>query len=154
MFIRQVRYVKRMHPNKPAKWTTKKYWGRLHLDKNDNWVFGERKTGRHLLKFAWFNIERHILVKGSNSPDDPALRVYWQKRTEKEVANLAPSWQKIAKHQDHRCPICGQSLYNDETLHQHHIQAKRDGGRETYNNYLLLHLYCHQKVTARQNATR
>jgi RNA-directed DNA polymerase len=113
-------------------------------------VFGERQTGRHLLKFAWFKIERHVLVKDTASPDDPTLRLYWQTRTEKLKTDLSPSWQKIAKNQNYQCPVCGHTLFNDEELHQHHIQARKNNGPDMYKNYLLLHLYCHQKVTAQQ----
>lgn len=150
MFRREVRYVKKTHPNKPTQWTRAKYWGRLNLDRKDDWVFGERQTGRHLLKFAWFKIERHILVKGTASPDDPTLKPYWQKRNEKQKTELSSSWQKIAKNQNYKCPICGQTLFNDEELHKHHIIARKDNGPDTYKNYLLLHLYCHQQVTIQQ----
>jgi RNA-directed DNA polymerase len=150
MFYREVRYVTRMHPRKPRKWTDPRYWGRLNLDRKDKWVFGERQTGQHILKFSWFKIERHVPVKGTASPDDPALKAYWQKRNERQVTDLTPSWQKIAKHQNYKCPVCGQTLLNDEELHQHHIQARKDNGPDTYKNYLLLHLYCHQKLTAQQ----
>ncbi len=127
---------------------------RENLDRNDNWVFGERQTGKHLLKFAWFKIERHVLVRGTASPDDPKLTTYWKSRTEKLSPELAPSWQKIAKNQHYKCPICGQTLFNDEELHKHHIQARHSGGPDTYRNYLLLHLYCHQKITSQQQNSK
>ncbi len=114
MFYREVRYVTRMHPRKPRKWTDTRYWGRLNLDRKDRWVFGERQTGQHILKFSWFKIERHVPVKGNASPDDPALKAYWQKRNERQATDLTPSWQKIAKHQNYKCPVCGQTLFNDE----------------------------------------
>src|SRR5579862_1150528 len=151
MFYRQVRYIKRMHPEKPRCWTDAQYWGRLNLDRHDRWVFGNKRTGRYVLKFAWFKIERHIMVKGTSSPDDPSLKEYWKKRKEKEVSDLFPSWQKIAKKQNFKCPLCGQTLFNDEELHKHHIQPKSQNGAETYRNYVLVHLYCHQQITARQN---
>lgn len=147
MFYREVRYVHRAHPKKSKQWMNQKYWGRLNLDRKDPWVFGDKQTGQHLLKFAWFKIERHHLVKGTSSPDDPTLKVYWHKRAEKHSTDLTSSWQKIAKNQHFHCPVCGQTLFNDEALHKHHIQPRNDNGPETYKNYLLLHLYCHQKIT-------
>jgi RNA-directed DNA polymerase len=52
-------------------------------------VFGDKHTGKHLLKFSWFKISRHELVRGTSSPDDPDLRDYWWER------------QKVnAKHQE------------------------------------------------------
>ena len=43
-------------------------------------MFGDKATGGYLLKFSWFNIERHALVQGTASPDDPGLREYWANR--------------------------------------------------------------------------
>lgn len=37
----------------------------MNLDKIDNWVFGDKQSGIHLLKFRWFEITRHA-------------RGYWQ----------------------------------------------------------------------------
>jgi RNA-directed DNA polymerase len=42
----------------------------------------------HLLKFSWFRIERHILVKGRSSPDDPNLKSYWQDREKAKSKSL------------------------------------------------------------------
>lgn len=148
MFQRQVRYVKRMHPNKATKWTQPRYWGRLNPKYQDNWVFGQKQTGQFLLKHSWFKIERHTLVRGTSSPDDPKLRQYWLERNKQKATDFTPSIQKIAQKQNHLCPLCGESLYNDEELHLHHIEPRKAGGKDRYDNYLLLHLYCHQQVTA------
>ena len=93
MFQRQCRYTKRIHPKKNWKWRQQRYWGRLNLDRQDNWVFGNKQTGRHLLKFSWFNIERHILVKGKSSPDDPSLKEYWKQRNLAKAKDHAKSIQ-------------------------------------------------------------
>ncbi len=65
MFYKEVRHVKRTHPHKPKQWQQRKYWGRLNLERQDHWVFGNKQTGHHLLKYGWFPIERHILVRGT-----------------------------------------------------------------------------------------
>ena len=64
MFDRQVRYANHRHPRQPRVWKKEKYWGRLSKDHNDNWVFGDKRTGRYLLKFRWSKIVRHRLVQG------------------------------------------------------------------------------------------
>src|SRR5258708_14606104 len=74
MFYKEDRYTRRMHPKKPKDWRHRTYWGRFQLDRLDPWVFGDTQTGGHLLKFSWFPIERHLLVQGPASPDDPRLR--------------------------------------------------------------------------------
>ena len=55
------------------------------------WVFGDRDSGGHLVKFSWTRIDRHVMVKGAASPDDPALAYYWANRRQrsKPPLNLA-----------------------------------------------------------------
>ena len=91
MFYKADRYTRRMHPKKPKDWRHHKYWGRLKLDRLDPWVFGDKHTGAYLLKFSWFPIERHTLVKGTSSPDDPRLKDYWIKRQAAKAKDLTLS---------------------------------------------------------------
>ena len=37
------------------------------------------------------------------------------------------SRQTVAKNQDHQCPKCGESLYNGEELHLHHVKPTHRG---------------------------
>jgi RNA-directed DNA polymerase len=151
MFYKEVRHVKRTHPHKPKKWQQRKYWGRLNLERQDHWVFGNKHTGQHLLKYGWFPIERHILVKGTSSSDDPVLKDYWQKRNAMKVTDLPPSRQKIAKKQKGICPVCKNTLFNDEELHVHHKKPKAKGGKDNYGNLVLVHSFCHQQIHARED---
>jgi RNA-directed DNA polymerase len=148
MFRREVRYVKHTHPHKPRKWTDERYWGRLNLDRNDQWVFGDKQSGHHLLKFGWFPIEYPVLVQGTASPDDPKLRHYWQERQAAKSSELTASKQKIAQQQKGICPICHETLFNGEELHVHHRLSRARGGKNNYGNLQLLHLYCHQQLHA------
>jgi RNA-directed DNA polymerase len=149
MYHREVRYVKHMHPNKPMYWCKNRYWGRMNLQKKDNWVFGDKATGIILLKFSWFNIQRHIQVKGTASPDNPALRSYWATRKKTRARELPPSRRKIAHNQGYLCDVCGDSLFNDEELHLHHQEWRTRGGTDHYGNLVYRHLYCHQQIHAR-----
>jgi len=146
MFHRERRYANRTHPTKPQHWKKERYWGRINLGRKDNWVFGDKHTGGFLLKFAWFDIRRHALIPGTYSPDDPSLRKYWQERIKTEVKNLPPSEQRIAKNQNYACEVCGESLFNGEELHTHHVKPRKDGGKDAYHNLKLVHLYCHQQI--------
>jgi len=146
MFHREVRYVKRSHPSKSWGWTKRTYFGRYNPKRRDHWVFGDKRTGAYLLKFAWFPIERHILVRGTASPDDPQLRDYWTWRSRLKAAILRPGDRAIAARQGYRCPVCGDSLFNDEELQTHHLVPRSQGGRDTYANLRLCHLYCHQQL--------
>jgi len=149
MFYKADRYTRRMHPKKPKDWRHHKYWGRLKLDRLDPWVFGDKHTGAYLLKFSWFPIERHTLVKGTSSPDDPRLKDYWLKRQAAKAKDLTLSQQKLAKRQQGRCRQCGESLFNDEDLQVHHLLARSQGGKDSYCNLVLVHLFCHQQIHAK-----
>jgi RNA-directed DNA polymerase len=146
MWRRAYRYAKYTHPDKPWRWITRRYWGRFHRQRNDHWVFGSPATGRHLLKFAWFPIQRHVLVQGTASPDDPSLQDYWRRRTTQEARYLSPSRQKLARRQHFRCPQCGDSLFSGEELQVHHLVPRSCGGPNAYANLTLRHLYCHQQL--------
>jgi RNA-directed DNA polymerase len=145
MYHKEVRYTKRAHPTKPGYWRKNRYWGRLNAQRDDTWVFGDKQTGTYLLKFKWFSIKRHILVKGTASPDDPNLRAYWRHRITAKATELSRSDRKIARAQHYVCQTCGESLFNEEDLHRHHVEPKRNGGKDAYDNLVLEHLYCHQQ---------
>ena len=150
LFKRQVRFVKRTHPKKNKKWTQNKYWGRLNFRRKDNWVFGDKESGNYMLKFSWTKIERHALVSKRASPDDPSLQEYWAKRNKKREKSEAVKWnakqEQVAHRQGYNCPVCKQSLFNNEELHMHHIVPRCEGGKDTLDNLLWLHLFCHHKV--------
>src|SRR5450631_1513890 len=67
------KWATRSHPNKPKRWVAGRYFGTFSTARADRWVFGDRTTGAYLPKLAWTKIERHVMVKGRASPDDPAL---------------------------------------------------------------------------------
>lgn len=145
-FHRTIRYAKRKHPIKSWQWLQHRYWGQLHPQRNDQWIFGDKAGSSYLLKFVWFKIERHVLVRGRASPDDPQLRDYWQKRQKSKASDLKPSQQKLARNQNYLCPLCQTSLFNEEALHEHHLEPKAKGGTNLYSNLRLVHLYCHQQI--------
>jgi RNA-directed DNA polymerase len=153
MFYKADRYTRFTHPKKSKDWRRRKYWGQLHLDRSDSWVFGDKRTGSYLLKFSWFPIERHTLVKGRSSPDDPRLKDYWAKRQAAKAKDLTFSKQKLAKRQKGRCPECGESLFNEEELQVHHLLARSLGGKNSYSNLVLVHLFCHQQIHAKTKRT-
>lgn len=131
--------------------TRAKYWGRLNLQRSkDKWVFGDKESGAHMLKFSWFGIKRHAFIVKKYSPDNPELKDYWEERQRKkdksESEKFNKTKQKVAKKQEYKCPICGESLFNDEPLHLHHIIPRCQGGKDEIKNLLWLHQFCHHKV--------
>jgi len=147
MCNRQYHYAKHMHSKKSYEWIRKKYWGYFNENKPfDKWVFGSTHTGYYMLKFRWFKIERHIMVKGTASLDDPTLNDYWRKRQSRKAKEFSLKKERLAKRQNHLCPVCKQSLYNGEVLHRHHIKPQKEGGGNNTDNLILVHLFCHQQI--------
>jgi RNA-directed DNA polymerase len=146
MNYKERRYVKRRHPAKPWAWRKRHYWGKLNPEYADQWVFGDTKMGYYLLKFSWFKIERHVLVRGTASPDDPTLQEYWAQRAAARTKYLPRRQQELARQQDYACPLCGESLFNEEERQVHHIEPKHKGGQDDATNHKLVHLYCHQQI--------
>ena len=84
------RWALRAHPNKSKRWVMARYFGAFHPARRDRWVFGDRDSGRYLVKFSWTPIVRHRLVAGGASPDDPALASYWAMRRRRGRPPLGP----------------------------------------------------------------
>jgi RNA-directed DNA polymerase len=143
---RTYRYVQHTHPHKSWEWRKNRYWGKLNLQRNDRWVFGDKTTGRYLLKFAWFPIERHQLVKGRASPDDARLNAYWAYRQKAQARSLSAQAQRIARRQGYVCAHCEGELFNGEDLHLDHIVPRAQGGLDRDDNRRLVHLYCHHQI--------
>jgi len=146
MFKREVRYVKRKHPNKSKIWTQAKYWGNLNPDyPNQKWVFGDKTTGTHIPHFAWTKIVRHSKIAHDYSPDnpDPQVQEAFAKPSKGKVNGLSKQKRELAKTQKCRCSHCGQSLFNGEPYQVHHIIPRKQGGSDKLSNLVLLHRDCH-----------
>jgi RNA-directed DNA polymerase len=110
VFVLTYKWACWTHPRKGRRWVVGRYFGRFHPARQDRWVFGDRDSGRYLPKFAWTKIERHILVQGAASPDDPALADYWADRRRKRKPPLGSSTLDLLRRQDGRCALCGDLL--------------------------------------------
>jgi RNA-directed DNA polymerase len=147
------RWAKRRHPNKNTKWVRKRYFKTI---KGNKWTFACTISDRRgkekdliLYPIAYTPIERHIKVKGEASPDDSALKEYWEKRHQKFGKSY---WEKnsrnynIAQTQNWKCPICGEPLLNGEEIETHHIVPVAQGGLDDISNLQHLHIACHKQV--------
>lgn len=144
MYHREKRWMQRRHPNKSRTWQHARYFGRLNPRRHDRWVFGDTQTRMYLYKFNWVDYQRYTPVPGNHSPDNPALRAYWERRNAAKTTESLPAKKaRQARIQNHRCPVCGESIHNGEEIHEHHIDGRRNSDK-----VILLHLYCHQQVTA------
>ncbi len=99
------------HWNKPKSWIISRYYGMFNKSRRDRWVFGDRQSGSYMQKFAWTRIVRHRMVKGTASPDDPALADYWAERRRKTTPlPTGKTSLELLEAQHGRCPLCGGSL--------------------------------------------
>ena len=113
------------HQNKPGRWVAARYFGKYCKFRDDHWVFGDRDSGGYLVKFSWTGIERHVPVKGTASPDDPALASYWAERRTKVKPPLDRYTLRLLSRQDGLCPLCGDHLLSAEQPPQSPEQWER-----------------------------
>ena len=147
------RWAKRRHPNKNKKWVKNRYFKRY---RGVDWTFmcqGTDRKGKEksyiLYDISKTAIIRHIKVKGQASPDDPKLREYWHNRSIKNGKNYwakGSKYESVAKLQNWKCPVCGDSLFNKEEVETHHIIPVKDGGSDDTENLIHLHSSCHKQV--------
>jgi RNA-directed DNA polymerase len=163
------KWARRTHAKKGQKWIGHHYWDQFHPKRADRWVFGDRKSGAFLIKFAWTGIERHVMVKGKSSPDDPSLTEYWRQRGRYSATHsLMPKADiLLAKKQKGMCPLCNELLLPTDGvpqtpedwagwfnackkyLNRHHDQYRRHGGTDDRSNLRLVHAECHRAHHAR-----
>ncbi len=133
MFQRQKRWVRSKHQRKGWRWKRNHYWGMYHHRRKDKWVFGLSRA-TYMRKFCWTPMERHVMVKGRSSPDDPTLTNYWEKRRMAKASQIA-LWdvRALVLRQRGKCPICEQSIREEdadcgifaiEETHNHHVKPK------------------------------
>jgi RNA-directed DNA polymerase len=159
------KWVRHTHPNKPVPWCLARYFGQFNSTRRDKWIFGDRATGAYLYKAAWTRIDRHVMVKGANSPDDPSLIEYWAARRRRSLPSTVDKTSiALAARQKGICPLCKQPLISGaeyepdsprewaawfaasmKPLHKHHFIYRRDGGPDTRTNLRLVHAECHRQ---------
>ena len=139
-------WAKRRHPQKSAHWIKNKYWQRIG---GNNWVFATREEGTNplrLLNHADTPIVRHVKVKGESSPYDGNL-VYWSTRMGKNP-EMPSKVSKLLKRQEGKCTHCGLIFRENDVMEVDHRIPKSQGGKDSYENWQLLHRHCHDSKTA------
>ncbi|MBP5975793.1 group II intron reverse transcriptase/maturase [Brasilonema sp. CT11] len=139
-------WAKRRHPLKNGEWVSEKYW---HQMGGDNWVFATKevdKTLLGLLNHANTPIVRHVKVKGESSPYDGNL-VYWSTRMGNNP-EMPSKVSKLLKKQKGKCAHCGLYFRENDVIEVDHKIPKSKGGKDSYDNWQLLHRHCHDTKTA------
>jgi RNA-directed DNA polymerase len=139
-------WAKRRHPQKSAHWIKNKYWQRIG---RNNWVFATRGEGTNplrVLHHADTPIVRHVKVKSESSPYDGNL-VYWSTRMGKNP-EMPSKVSKLLKMQEGKCTHCGLIFRENDVMEVDHRIPKSQGGKDSYENWQLLHRHCHDTKTA------
>jgi len=157
------------HHDKPESWIAGRYFGKRNKFRNDHWVFGAPGTGAYVVKFAWTDIVRHVMVKGGASPDDPELAGYWAERRRKVKPPLDGCTLRLLARQNALCPLCGDPLLSagqpPESPGQRErwwlhlarmaisagnlVHHRRPGSRPAGNHTRLVHASCRRGHRAR-----
>ncbi len=103
------------HRNKSRPWVIARYFGMFNRARQDRWVFGDRKSGAFMHRFAWIGIVRHQIVRYRASPDDPALTAYWAWRRREAPLPISNTNRRLHQAQAGRCPICRGTLTPSKT---------------------------------------
>lgn len=139
-------WANRRHPNKSETWVSNKYWQTLG---NDHWVFATREEETNplrLRKHGEIKIIDHAKVKGESSPYDGNL-VYWSTRMGKHP-EIPKRVATLLKVQMGRCSHCGLHFREGDVMEVDHSIPKSKGGKDSYENWDLLHRHCHDTKTA------
>jgi len=139
-------WAKRRHPHKSGEWVSNKYW---HTIDDDHWVFATREGDKNplrLLKHGQTKITDHAKVKGESSPYDGNL-VYWSTRMG-DNPEMPRRVSKLLKQQKGKCDHCGLFFREEDVMEVDHKIPKSQGGKDSYDNWKLLHRHCHDTKTA------
>jgi RNA-directed DNA polymerase len=113
------------HANKPTRWVVGRYFGRFNKARRDRWVFGDRRSGAYMHKFAWTSIARHQIVRHGASPDDPTLAEYWAHRRRRTPLPIDKTSRRLLEAQAGRCAICRHALVPDDDRPQNPREWER-----------------------------
>lgn len=147
------RWARRRHRKKNVTWVNQKYFK----------PYGNRKrvfTGEvrnndgtikqvRLYQAAKTPTIRHRKIKGAANPYDPEWELYFEKRHRwkmKESPRVKRQVIQLWLEQDGKCPICGETVTEDNEWDTHHIRHRVEGGKDTLDNLILLHPNCHRQV--------
>jgi len=142
------RWSRRRHPRKSAWWITQHYW---HTTDGQRWCF-RVPEGVRLIRHTAIHQERYIKVRGTASPYDGNL-LYWSTRLRTRWATATPM-ARLLRHQQGCCAHCGLTFRDEDHLEIHHVVRPTDGGTNLDSNLQVLHVHCHDQLTAQQSTER
>jgi RNA-directed DNA polymerase len=139
------KWCTKRHAHKGRRWIRLKYFKTID---NDNWSFSSKESASalKLMKHGETEIRRYVKVEGTSSPYNGDW-VYWSTRMGKhpEVSIRVAS---LLKRQKGKCIHCNNYFKDGDSIEIDHITPKSKGGKDSYNNWQLLHRHCHDTKTA------
>lgn len=108
------------------------------------WNWGVSKSEK-LINLGEISI---VMLRPLKLDKNPYLRdnlEYFEKRREKLIE--AKFRQLVYKLFKQRCPLCNESLHNEEVVELHHINPQKSGGKYSLENIVPLHQLCHKQIT-------
>ena len=140
---------KRRHGNRTRQWVYERYWQLIQDGDYKAMTFATSQNGKNparLQSHARIPIVRHVKVKGTSRPFDGNL-TYWSTRLG-EHPEIDATVAKLLKRQEGKCAYCRLNFMDGDLLEIDHKIPKSLGGKDSWNNYQLLHRHCHDKKTA------
>ena len=135
------RWATRRHPKKNRHWLKGKYFRKIG---GMDWIFyGKRER---LIQIGRVPIVRHVKIAGNANPYDPAFESYFEQRnfTLWDTSNRNRKVAGLFHRQKARCPVCKLPMLIESSYDVHHIKPVTMGGKDTFNNLVLLHTDCHR----------
>lgn len=148
IFWKLRRWISKTHPTKSFSWRNRRYWAEHPAYPGSLWSFVDKDTGMVLYRIGYTRIQRHVLIQGDASPDNPDFKDYFEQRnqTSTQVEDYPKAAQRVIRKQQAKCPNCGQSLFNGEDIHMHHKTPRCQGGTNHSSNLVAVHLVCHSQL--------
>lgn len=157
IYQQAVRYAKRSHTNKSWEWLKRKYFttatftrrtktGRKSVNLS-NWAF--QSDGRSLKLFKQTALENYSSIKYGSNPYNPKDKDYFLDRKLANLFRKDSFRESMYNKQLGMCPVCYRNLVEgdwNEPMHLHHLIPRKEGGKDTIQNLILLHEECHYAI--------
>lgn len=148
IFWKLRRWISKTHPTKSFSWRDRQYWANHLAYPGSQWSFVDPDTNMVLYRIGYTRFQRHTLIQGKASPDDPDFREYFEERAResRQIEEYPKAVQRIIRQQRSKCSNCGESLFNEEDIHVHHKIPRKQGGTNHSSNLVAVHLVCHAQL--------
>jgi RNA-directed DNA polymerase len=152
IFHKTWRWAKRRHSGKwkNKRWIKKRYFTCI---KARDWLLfdidPETKEKVTLFQASTLPIKRHKVINSHANPFSLQDEPYFEQRIQYRLLETLSGRQRlmsILEAQKGRCAYCGEFIDVKTGWHIHHIIPRLLGGKDTFDNLVMLHSICHKSV--------